>query len=95
MRLQILASEIMENGWLIWAVKVMLTLHWKITSHWDVAPSFFLERIEMGGGKRGKIKVEGRLEWEEEKGRRRREKEAINKVKYTRHIRPVLNLKKK
>lgn len=40
------------------------------------------------------MKVEGRLEWEGEKGRRGREKEVTNKVKYMRHIRVVLNLKK-
>lgn len=40
------------------------------------------------------MKVEGRLEWEGEKGRKEREKEVKNKVKYMRHIRVVLNLKK-
>lgn len=31
------------------------------------------------------MKVEGRLEWEGEKGRRGREKEVTNKVKYETH----------
>lgn len=88
MRLQSLSSEILENGCLIWAMK---TLHWKITSHWDVTPSYFLERREMKGGKRGKMKVEGRLELEGEKGRRGKENEATNKVIYMRHVRVILN----
>lgn len=56
----------------------MLTLHWKITSHWDAAPSYFLETIKMRGGKKEKWKW--RAEWEGEKGRIGRENEVTNKV---------------
>lgn len=50
----------------------MLTLHWKITSHWDAAPSYFLETIKMRGGKRGKMKVEGRMRRRKRENRKRK-----------------------